>query len=133
MGYERKYYCGFDADPLPDDIIARINRPHDHEGPNNEPLWLFWMVDISGDGLTDGPQLKCIADSVKSGEHHAAMYLDEVESRRSGYQDGSELHLHIERVPANHGFGAYDFSKCQEFAERRANMKRFRQTAEREG
>jgi hypothetical protein len=126
-------YTGFDPEPLPPEIEKQITTPHDHEGPNNSPVWLFWLVDIGRDGLSDGPQLLCVADSERSARYHAAMYLDSNVDGRRG--TGGEAHLHLERVPTNHTFGGQDLKAFYEFYEmsvRRATMIRFHHKDERE-
>lgn len=116
-------YTGFNPDPLPPEVEKAITTPHDHEGPDNRPLWIIWKVDIGRDGLTDGLQVDSIADSEHSARYHIACLLDEVPGRA---MTGGELLAHVERVPANHRFGLYETYKFREFVERRISMKRYR-------
>lgn len=117
-------YTGFDPQPLPDEVERAISAPHDQEGEHNKPLWIIWKADIGGDGLTDGPQIDSIADTIEVARFLAACVLDEIESRRA--MTRGEMHLHIERVPANHRFGMIDLHAFREMVQRRSAMKRFR-------
>jgi len=124
---DRKFYTGLTGDiaELPENIRKALDTPHDHEGPNNPPLWIFWKQDIGRDGITDGPTIDSIANSPRSAEYHARVLLDDVESR-STFADHGQLLIHVERVPANHRFGHADFKAFEEFAQRRSIMVKFR-------
>lgn len=99
---------------IPKTVERAITRAHDHEGPNNRPLWLIWKMVIGSDGITDGPQLDSICDTVRSAHYHAAMLEDRAEWHRRNPGHG-EFRYHVERVPANHSFGHSDLKAYEEF------------------
>jgi hypothetical protein len=114
-------------------MLERIERaimtPHDHEGPQNRPLWIVWKHVICADGVSDGPQLESICDSERSIRYHAAMMIERHDAHLRSRERG-EFRFHIERVPANHNFGRSDLKAYEEFAANAANravMKTFRQ------
>lgn len=113
----------------PEHVERAIITPHDHEGPNNRPLWIVWKHEIGGDGISDGPQLDSICDSERSIRYHVAMMLERQEAHVRA-RDRGEFRFHVERVPANHNFGRTDLKAYEEFAANAANravMKTFRQ------
>jgi hypothetical protein len=117
---------------VPEHVERAIVTPHDHEGPNNRPLWIVWKHEIGGDGISDGPQLDSICDSERSIRYHVAMMLERQEVYIRS-RDRGEFRFHVERVPANHNFGRSDLRAYEKFAANAANravMKTFGQEHE---
>lgn len=79
-----------DVVKLPARLEKAIRQKHDHEGPNNPPLWLIWLDRPS---WKEGPLLNAVANSVDAARYGCFIVLDQGE-------------VWCERVPANHGFAS---------------------------
>lgn len=86
----------------PPHLLEAIRHPHSHEGPNNRPLWIIWKKTVGHDGIPDGPHIDSIADTEDSAIAHVGMVYESYGN--AGY--AKELHVIVERIPANHRFAS---------------------------
>lgn len=92
-------YTNFDCRRFcPADLIEVIRRPHEHEGPNNRPLWIIWKQLTMRDGTVDVPRIDSVCDDDESAIAHVGMVFETDNSR--------EFKVFVERIPANHRFGS---------------------------
>lgn len=83
---------------VPPHIVDAINTPHDHEGHQNRPLWLIWIV--VKDQAT--PILDTVCDTPDSAVYHYGAVIE----GNPTYSKNGTLTCHVERVPANHRFAS---------------------------
>jgi hypothetical protein len=84
---------------VPDDVIETINRPHDHEGDGNKPIWIIWCVH---DGAA--PQIDTLCDTADSAVYHYGMLAQEIDAAKQ--MKRNKRAAFVERVPANHRFAS---------------------------
>ena len=81
---------------VPASLEPAITTPHHHEGKNNPPLWLIWVMRSSSAGLRDFPALDSVANSEDMCRYHVGAVLE----------TDTEVEVYVERIPANHRFGS---------------------------
>lgn len=85
---------------VPPHVVEIIDRPHDHEGDGNKPIWIIWKHRT---GFP--PVIDTLCDTADSAVYHYGMLAGEIAQRLEATA-GDGLAVYVERVPANHRFAS---------------------------
>lgn len=86
---------------VPAHVVEIIDRPHDHEGDHNKPIWIIWK---HRPGFP--PIIDTLCDTADSAVYHYGMLAGEIVQRQGYSQTGASDVAFVERVPANHRFAS---------------------------
>ncbi len=101
--FDRKKLASWDIRRfVTDDVLETINKPHFHEGVDNQPIWIIWSLRADC-----APQIDTLCDTADSAVYHYGMVAQEIEAgTQQGRQMGKHQAVAVERVPANHRFAS---------------------------
>lgn len=81
---------------LTPELERAIVTPHEHEGPDNPPVWIVWVVRRSPrDNSPEFPSLDSVSLTEAMARYHTRAALESPSAT-----------VYVERIPAHHRFGS---------------------------